>query len=63
MGFSNETGRSMMLSWQYLYSPQLRFGAEWLLNDSDHRERLIFTGRGHELIQQLLVTVQYRFAN
>ena len=63
VGFSNETGRSMMLSWQYLYSPQLRFGAEWLLNDSDHRERLIFTGRGHELIQQLLVTVQYRFAN
>ena len=60
---SQQNGRSMMLSWQYLYSERFRFGAEWLLFDSDKRERLIYTGRGHELIQQLLFTVQYRFQN
>ena len=60
---SQQNGRSMMLSWQYLYSDRFRFGAEWLLADSDKLERLIYTGRGHELIQQLLFTVQYRFKN
>lgn len=60
---SQQNGRSMMLSWQYLYSDRIHFGAEWLLFDSDKRERLIYFGRGHELIQQLLFTVQYRFQN
>lgn len=60
---SQQNGHSMMLSWQYLYSDRFRFGAEWLWYDSDKRERLIYFGRGHELIQQLLFTVQYRFQN
>jgi hypothetical protein len=60
-GASAETGRALMLSWHYLYSAQLRFGAEWLLQDSNRRERLITTGRGSELIRQLLFTIQYRF--
>ena len=60
---SQQNGFSMMLAWQYLYSPRFHFGAEWLLFDSDKRERLIYFGRGHELIQQLLFTVQYRFQN
>ena len=60
---SQQNGFSTMLSWQYLYSDRFRFGAEWLLSDSDKLDRYIYTGRGHELIQQLLFTVQYRFHN
>jgi hypothetical protein len=61
IGFSRETGRSLMLSWQYEYSPQIRFGAEWEMLDSRHEERRIITGGGEELVHQLLFMVQYRF--
>jgi hypothetical protein len=60
-GYSDEAGRGLMLSWRWLYSTRLHFGVEWLLNDSDRRERRIYTGAGAELIQQLLFTLQYRF--
>ncbi|TAJ93937.1 MAG: hypothetical protein EPO31_07085 [Gammaproteobacteria bacterium] len=58
-----ESGRSLMLSWQYAYSPRWRVGAEWLLLDSEREERRIVTGDGDELIHQLLFNVQYRFQN
>jgi hypothetical protein len=58
-----ESGRSLMLSWQYAYSPRWRVGAEWLLLDSERKERRIVTGDGDELIHQLLFNVQYRFQN
>lgn len=58
---SNQDGDSVMLSWQYLYSDNWRFGAEWLHVDSDKQEREIYFGDGHERINQLLFTLQYRF--
>jgi len=60
---SQQNGFSTLLSWKYLYSDRFHFGAEWLLFDSDKRERFIYFGKGHELIQQLLFTIQYRFQN
>ena len=61
--FSEQDGDSMMLSWEYEFSDHWRFGAEWLRHHSDKLERMIFTGNGHERINQLMLTVQYRFHN
>lgn len=61
--YSRQNGNSAMLSWQYLYSDHWRFGAEWLLFNSDKLERQIFTGAGKERINQFLFTLQYRFHN
>ena len=63
LDFSEQDGDSFMLSWQYRLSEQWRAGAEWLLFDSDRLERQLSFGQGHERINQLMLTLQYRFHN
>jgi len=63
LDFSEQDGDSFLLSWQYRLSEQWRAGAEWLLFDSDRLERQLSFGQGHERINQLMLTLQYRFHN
>ena len=62
-GYSQESGHSLLIAWQYPYSQHIRLGAEWLFIDSNRSERRLLTGNGKEQINQLLFTVQYRFQN